>query len=197
MGLFSLFKKGASKKTQPVIPSLEDQAAAAQSFVNSFLDELYSDFDKDTPGEVVCARFRIAGISYHCSRNDIGMISGITFLQTGNPYDKKAIALGRINKGIVSDIFGYIPKEDKKAFNKFAGERDHLPFFGFIREFISEEGKKGVTGVIKLYKGEGVKMVSQMTRNAQLLQGLSQGYYKEQTLAEQELKLEWILDRHF
>ena len=141
--------------------------------------------------------FRIAGITYHCSRNDIGMISGIIFLQTGNPYDKKAIALGRVNNGKVSDIFGYIPKEDKKAFNKFAGEWGHLPFLGFIREFISKEGEHGITGVIKLYKGEGVKMVKQMTKDAQLLQGLSQGYYKEQTLAEQYLKLEWILDRHF
>lgn len=197
MGLFSLFKKGASKKTQPVIPSLEDQAAAAQSFVNSFLDELYSDFDKDTPGEVICARFRIAGITHHYSRNDIGMISGITFLQTNNPYDKKAIALGRVNNGKVSLIFGYIPKEDKKAFNKFAGEWDHLPFLGYIREFMTEEGKEGITGVIKLYKGEGLKMVNQMVKDAQLLQGLSKGYYKEQTLEEQELKLEWVLERHF
>ena len=197
MGLFSLFKKGASKKTQLVIPSLEDQAAAAQSFVNSFLDELYSDFDKDTPGEIECARFRIAGITHHCSRNDIGMISGITFLQTNNPYDKKAIALGRVNNGKVSDIFGYIPKEDKKAFNKFAVEWNHLPFLGFIREFITEDGKKGITGVIKLYKGEGLKMVNQMVKDAQLLQGLSKGYYKEQTLEEQELKLEWVLERHF
>ena len=197
MGLFSLFKKGASKKTQPVIPSLEEQASLAQSFVNSFLDELYSGFNKETPGEVECARFRIAGITHHCSRNDIGMISGITFLQTNNPYDKKAIALGRVNNGKVSDIFGYIPKEDKKAFNRFAGEWDHLPFLGFIREFISDERKKGITGIIKLYKGGGVKMVNQMTKDAQLLQGLSKGYYKEQTLEEQELKLEWVLDKYF
>ena len=197
MGLFSLFKNGASKKTQPVIPSLQEQAVAAQYFVNSFLDELYSGFDKDTPGEIECAWYKIAGISYHCSRNDIGMIFGITFLQTGNPYDKKAIALGRVNNGKVSDIFGYIPKEDKKAFNRFAGEWDHLPFLGFIREFISDEGKKGITGVIKLYKGEGVKMVNQMTKDAQLLQGLSKGFFKEQTLEEQELKLEWVLDRYF
>ena len=197
MGLFSLFKNGASKKTQPVIPSLQEQAVAAQYFVNSFLDELYSGFDKDSPGEIECAWFNIAGITYHCSRNDIGMISGITFLQTNNPYDKKAIALGRVNNGKVSDIFGYIPKEDKKAFNRFAGEWDHLPFLGFIREFISDERKKGITGIIKLYKGEGVKMVNQMTKDAQLLQGLSKGYYKEQTLEEQELKLEWVLDRYF
>ena len=125
------------------------------------------------------------------------MISGITFLQTNNPYDKKAIALGRVNNGKVSDIFGYIPKEDKKAFNKFAGEWDHLPFLGYIREFMTEEGKEGITGVIKLYKGEGLKMVNQMVKDAQLLQGLSKGYYKEQTLEEQELKLEWVLERHF
>lgn len=197
MGLFSFFSRGASKEKRPIIPSLEEQNMAAQSYVNSFLDELYSDFDKETPGEIECAWFKIAGITYHCSRNDVGMISGITFHQASNPYDKKAIALGRVNNGKVSDIFGYIPKEDKKAFNKFAGEWNHLPFLGFIREFISEEGEKGITGVIKLYKGEGVKMVKQMTKDAQLLQGLSKGYYKEQTLAEQELKLEWVLERHF
>lgn len=197
MGLLSFFSKGASKEKRPIIPSLEEQASHARSFVNSFLDELYSGFDKDTPGEIECARFRIAGITHHCSRNDIGMIFGITFPQTNNPYDKKAIGLGRVNNGKVSDIFGYIPKEDKKAFNQFAGEWYHLPFQGFIREFITEDGKEGITGVIKLYKGEGLKMVNQMVKDAQLLQGLSKGYYKEQTLEEQELKLEWVLERHF
>ena len=197
MGLLSIFKKGISESNTPIIPSIEEQVSSAQRFVTLFLDALYSDFDKGSSGEVECARFRIAGITNYCSRKDIGMISGVTFLHSGNPYDKTAIALGRVHDGKVSEIFGYIPKEEKKAFNKFAGEWDHLPFFGYIREFVTEEGKRGIMGIIKLYKGEGVQMINQMVKDAQLLQGLSMGYYREQTLAEQELKLEWVLDRKF
>jgi hypothetical protein len=52
-------------------------------------------------------------------------------------------------------------------------------------------------GIVKLYKGNGVGLYKQMIKDAQLLQGLSKGYYKDQTLEEQELKLEWVLDRHF
>lgn len=40
-------------------------------------------------------------------------------------------------------------------------------------------------------------MVNQMTKDAQMMQGLSNGCFKEQTLVEQELKLEWVLVRYF
>ena len=44
---------------------------------------------------------------------------------------------------------------------------------------------------------EEERQYKQMIKDAQLLQGLSKGYYKDQTLEEQKLKLEWVLDRHF
>ena len=194
MGFFSLFKKD---KTPIAVPSLEQQEKDAVAFVDSFLGEIFTDFDKESNGEYECARFRIAGITNYCSKKDIGMISGVSFIHSSNPYDKTAVALGRVKNGNVSEIFGYVPKEDKKDFNKFAGENKNLPFFGYIREFITEEGKMGIMGIVKLYKGNGVELYRQMVKDAQLLLGLSKGYYKEQTLEEQGEKIEWLLDRHF
>jgi hypothetical protein len=194
MGIFSFFKK---EKAVVVVPDEEQQKKNAVSYVESFLNEIFTDFDKEGEGEFECARFKIAGITNYCSRKDIGMISGVSFVQSGNPYDKTAIALGRVKDGKVSEIFGYIPKEDKKDFNKFSGENKNQPFLGYIREFIAEDGKRGIMGIVKLYKGNGVGLYKQMIKDAQLLQGLSKGYYKDQTLEEQELKLEWVLDRHF
>lgn len=193
MGIFSFFKK----EKAVVVPDEEQQKKNAVSYVDSFLNEIFTDFDKEGEGEFECARFKIAGITNYCSRKDIGMISGVSFVQSGNPYDKTAIALGRVKDGKVSEIFGYIPKEDKKDFNKFSGENKNQPFLGYIREFIAEDGKRGIMGIVKLYKGNGVGLYKQMIKDAQLLQGLSKGYYKDQTLEEQKLKLEWVLDRHF
>ena len=194
MGLFSFFKK---EKTPVVVPSLEQQEKDAVAYVDSFLDEVFSDVDKEGEGEFGCSRFKIAGITNYCSRKDIGMISGVTFIHSGNPYDKTAVALGRVKNGIVSEIFGYVPKVDKKDFNKLAGENKNLPFLGYIREFTTEEGKSGIMGIVKLYKGNGLELYRQMVKDAQLLQGLSKGYYKEQTLEEQGEKIEWVWDRHF
>ena len=194
MGIFSFFKK---EKATIVVPDEEQQNQRAMAFVDSFLDEIYSDFDKVGTGEFECAKYKIAGITNYCTKKDIGMISGVSFLHSGNPYDKTAIALGRVNNGKVSDIFGYIPKVDKKAFSKFAGENMNHPFFGYIREFVAEDGKNGIMGIVKMYKGNGAELYKQMIKDAQVLQGLSKGYYKDQTLEEQGLKLEWVLDRHF
>lgn len=194
MGFFNFSKKG---RATIVIPDEEQQKKEAESLVDFFLDTIFADFDKKGEGEFECARFKIAGITNYCSRKDIGMISGVSFLHSSNPYDKTAIALGRVNNGKVSDIFGYIPKVDKKAFSKFAGENLNQPFFGYIREFVAEDGKNGIMGIVKLYKGNGVELYRQMIKDATVLQGLSRGYYKDQTLEEQDLKLEWVLDRHF
>ena len=194
MGIFSFFKK---EKATIVVPDEAQQKQSAVAFVDSFLDEIYDDFDKEGTGEFDFARFRIAGITHHCTRKDIGMISGVSFVQSGNPYDKTAIALGRVKDGKVSEIFGYIPKEDKKDFNKLAGDFKNLPFFGYIREFVTDDGEKGIMGLVKLYKGNGVEVYRQMIKDAQLLQGLFKGYYKDETLEARGETLEWVLDRHF
>ena len=135
-------------------------------------------------------------ITHHCTKKDVGFISGISFPHN-NPYDKTAIALGRVQNGRVSDIFGYIAKDDKKAFNKFAGESKKLPFLGYIKPFTDDEGRTGICGLIKFYKGNCKGAYEAMIKDAKLLIGAFKGYYKEQTLEEQGETLDWILERHF
>ena len=196
MGLFSFFKKGEATATTQAVPSEEQQNQEAVKFVDAFLDELYSDFDKEGAEEHSTSLFRIAGITHHCTKKDVGFISGISFPQN-NPYDKTAIALGRVKDGRVADIFGYIAKEDKKAFNKFAGENKNLPFLGYIKTFTDDEGRTGICGSIKFYQGNCKGAYEAMIKDAKLLIGAFKGYYKEQTLKEQGETLDWILDRHF
>jgi hypothetical protein len=192
MGLFSLFKK----ESKPVVvPSLEEQFTIAKQYVDSFLDEIFDGFNKDNEDDFDCAKFRIAGISNYCSNSDIGIIKGVTFPQN-NPYDKTAIALGKIINGSVNALFGYIAKDDKKEFNKFADDNKQRPFIGYIREFFTEEGRRGIMGVVKIYKGNGSNLYQQMIKDTQLIQGVFKGYYNDAPLEEGE-KIEWILDRHF
>lgn len=196
MGLFSAFKKNKASASLPSVPSEEQQREEAKAFVNAFLDALYTDFDKEGAGEYSTAKFRIAGITNYCTQNDTGFIYGLSFLHN-NPYDKTAIALGRVKNSNVSGIYGYIPKEDKKAFNEFAGDNKQLPFLGYIKAFINEEGRVGIAGKIKLYKGNCVGVYEEMVADAQLIKGAFKGYYKEQTLEEQDETLDWLLDRLF
>ena len=196
MGLFSFFKKSEATATTPAVPSEEQQKQEAVKFVDAFLDELYSDFDKEGAEEYSTSLFRIAGITHHCTKKDVGFISGISFPHN-NPYDKTAIALGRVQNGRVSDIFGYIAKDDKKAFNKFAGENKYFPFLGYIKTFADDEGRTGICGLIKFYKGNCKGAYEAMIKDAKLLIGAFKGYYKEQTLEEQGETLDWILERHF
>ena len=67
MGLFSLFKNGITTETSLVVPSEEQQNQEAVKFVDAFLDELYSDFDKEGAEEYCTSLFRIAGITHHCT----------------------------------------------------------------------------------------------------------------------------------
>ena len=196
MGLFSFFKKSEATATTPAVPSEEQQKQEAVKFVDAFLDELYSDFDKEGAEEYSTSLFRIAGITHHWTKKDVGFISGIS-CPHNNPYDKTAIALGRVQNGRVSDIFGYIAKDDKKAFNKFAGESKNLPFLGYIKPFTDDEGRTGICGLIKFYKGNCKGAYEAMIKDAKLLIGAFKGYYKEQTLEEQGETLDWILERHF
>ena len=72
MGLFS-FLLGKSNAAPEVIPSLEEQQAAAKLYVDSFLDEVYDGFDKVDEDDFEIAYFRIAGITNYCSWSDIGI----------------------------------------------------------------------------------------------------------------------------
>lgn len=197
MGIFSLFKKGDTTTNKaPVVPSEEQQLKDAKAYVDAFLDELYTDFDKEGKGDYSRARYRIAGITNYCTGKDVGMISGLAFPQN-NPYDKDAIALGKVKNSSIAGIYGYIPKDYKKDYYEFAGETKQLPFLGYIRHFETEGGRSGIMGWIKVYKGNCVGVYKEMIKDARLIQGVFKGYYEEQTLEEQKLDMELILDRHF
>jgi len=51
--------------------------------------------------------------------------------------------------------------------------------------------------MIKLYRGDGKNTYETMIKDTQTITGVFNGYYQDQTLEEQETKLDWVLDRHF
>ena len=198
MGLLSLFKSKSSAPVTPTVPSIEEQQANAKKMVDSFISTAYVYFDKEGDQDVETAYFRIAGITNYCSKKNVGMIQGFAFSDKNNPVDKSAIALGAyLGTAQISKIYGYIAREDKAKYKKFADGGIERPFFGYIREFVTSEGKTGIMGQVKFYKSEGRKTYQMMIDDAQLLEGVFKGYYKDQTLKEREEKPEWVLDRHF
>lgn len=197
MGLFSRKKK--VEATPFVVPSMEEQKQQAKASVDSFLNHISSGWDLSQEGSCEWAYFKIAGITNYCGFSDVGMIRGYTFKAKENPYDKTAIGIAGVDAKGRQSLLGYIPKADKKDFKKFSEDAEHLIFIGYIKRFVSEEdGKQGINGVIKVLKGEaGSAMYNRLVEDTQVLVGAFKGYYKEETLAEREEKLEWILDRHF
>lgn len=97
------------------------------------------------------AFFRIAGISHHCSRYNIGLISGQTINDPGNKYDKKAVMIMDANKNC---LLGYISKDDQTKYRKIAGSNERLPFIGYIEQFINDDCRQTLFGIIKVYQGD-------------------------------------------
>lgn len=193
MGLISFFKKKRS------VPSLEEQRMEAKRSVDTFIHILYSSFDNNNvSANYKTILFPIAGITYHCSKADIGMIRGVTFIDKNNPKDKKAIGIMAITDKGRQKLLGYIPKDQKKEYREFAGDEDMIPFIGYISTFEKEDYGMGLLGRIKLFNGEDCKaMYDEMIADTELLLGAFNGYWGEQTLEQQDLKLEWVLNRYF
>ena len=76
-------------------------------------------------------------------------------------------------------------------------DAEQAPFIGYIKEFSKGDGDKGLCGMIKLYRGDGKSTYEAMIKDTQTITGVFKGYYQDQTLEEQETKLDWVLDRHF
>lgn len=194
MGLFSkLFKKKPS-----VIPSIEEQERLAKSCLDPFLKKVLTKWN-ETEDEFHCDYYRIAGITYHCGRSDIGMIRGVTFKDHNNPKDKSAIGIVALDDAVRQRLLGYIAKEDKKRFKKFSEDEDQVFFIGYIIGFETEDGQRGIRGEIKAYAGDTASKgaYQSMLKDTQLLLGVFRGYYKDQNLKEEGLKPEWILNRQF
>ena len=113
-------------------------------------------------------RFRISGISHHCSSKDIGIISGKVGDDPSNEYDPNAIAIisniGQPNE----KLLGFIAKADQATFTNFAYKEQELSFVGFIEEFEKERGK-GIFGKIKVYYGSDDDVNADMTEDIKLL----------------------------
>lgn len=103
------------------------------------------------PPESKSEWFRIAGISHHCSRRDIGMISGEMIDDPKNPHDKDAVMIVEANR---TRLLGYIGRDEKSAYRKFADGRKRMPFVGFIEEYITEDGRACLFGVVQSYLGD-------------------------------------------
>lgn len=95
--------------------------------------------------------FRIAGISHHCSRRDIGMISGEMIDDPKNPHDRDAVMIVEARR---TQLLGYIGRDEKRAYRKFADGRKRMPFVGFIEEYITEDGRACLFGVVRSYSGD-------------------------------------------
>lgn len=193
MGLISFFKK---KRT---VPSLEEQRMAAKRSVDTFIHILYNSFDNNNISvNYKTTLFPIAGITYYCDKTDIGMIRGVTFIDKNNAKDKTAIGIMAIADNSGQKLLEYIPKDQKKEYREFAGDEDMIPFIGYISTFEKEDCSIGLLGRIKLFNGDDCKaMYDEMIADTELLSGAFKGYWGEQTLEQQGLKLDWVLNRHF
>lgn len=97
-------------------------------------------------------RFKIAGISYRCTKKDIGIIMGKVGYDSSNEYDPNAIAIIANPEGPNEKLLGYISKADQATFKNFAYKEQELPFVGYIEEFDKGKGK-AIFGKIKVYSG--------------------------------------------
>ena len=170
----------------------------AKSSLDPFLNQVLTKWN-ETEGEFSCDYYKIAGISFHCNRSDIGMIRGATFKDHNNPKDKSAIGIIALDDSIRQKFLGYIAKEDKQRFKKFSENEDQVFYIGYIIGFETEEGQRGIRGTIKAYAGDTASKgaYQSMLKDTQLLLGVFRGYYEDENLAEEGLKPEWILNRHF
>lgn len=97
------------------------------------------------------ASFRIAGISHHCDRRDIGVISGELIDDPDNSYDKDAVMIADANK---NQLLGYIAKDAKEEYREIAAGKTRMPFVGFIEQAKDDDGRAYLFGIVRTYSGD-------------------------------------------
>lgn len=107
----------------------------------------------DVERKALSRHFRIAGISFKCSIEDIGIITGKVRYDPTNEHDPNAIAIVSNADQPNEKIVGFISKQSQIDFKNFADKEKELPFVGFIEEFDKEDGR-GIYGKIKVYYGK-------------------------------------------
>lgn len=114
-------------------------------------------------------RFRIAGLSYRCTKKDIGIVMGKVGYDPSNEHDPNAIAIISNIDQPNEKLLGFIRKEDQTQFSNFAYKEKELPFLGFIEEFENEDGQRMLFGKIKAYSGEESDVEADMANDLKLL----------------------------
>lgn len=68
-----------------------------------------------------------------------------------NPHDREAVMIVEANK---TQLLGYIGRDEKSAYRKFADGHKRMPFVGFIEEYITDDGRACLFGVVRSYLGD-------------------------------------------
>ena len=130
-------------------------------------DEPAAPIDRIFPKSTT-ACFRIAGISHHCSRRDIGAISGELIDEPNNPHDRNAVM---IIDADTTMLLGYIAKEEKKEYRKIADGKARMPFVGFIEQYENCDGEMCLYGIVRTYAGDEVTVMSDAQNDWDFIQG--------------------------
>lgn len=72
---------------------------------------------------------RIAGVTFHNDKSDVGAFLGYVRSDPNNPHDPDAIAIYRTDNTLV----GYIPRDEQKKYRSWSA-KENLPCIGFINE---------------------------------------------------------------
>ena len=118
--------------------------------------------------KAIARRFRIAGISYRCTKKDIGIIMGKVGYDPSNEHDPNAIAIIANPEGPNEKLLGFVSKADQATFTNFAYKKQELPFVGYIEEFDKGKGK-AIFGKIKVYSGTDDAIEADMTEDIKSL----------------------------
>lgn len=100
--------------------------------------------------------FRIAGAMHNCSYGDIGPVSGQTIDDPNNKYDRNAVMVVDAN---TTTLLGYIAREDKAEYRKFANGRERMPFVGFVERFTTSDGEELLFGIIRIISNDDEDVV--------------------------------------
>lgn len=114
--------------------------------------------------------FRIAGLTYRCTRKDIGIVMGKVGYDRTNDSDPNAIAIIADIELPSERLLGFIPRDSQYSFRNFAKDEQELPFIGYIEEFRDENGEWKIFGKIRVYKGELSDVEADMREDLAALQ---------------------------
>lgn len=86
------------------------------------------DYDEDEEDEIEYVT-KIAGVTFHNDKSDVGAFLGYVRSDPNNPHDPNAIAIYRTDNKLV----GYIPRYEQEEYRSWSA-KENLPCIGFINE---------------------------------------------------------------